>query len=221
MKPHILLSPADKEGSGSNDPVKRLAARYNIPEKDVEALLYGSRAPKGEPQGSSIKETPMPEDFRPNFSAPPPRGDRGWSPVNILSLVVGILGVMALTIILIVVLRNDGRREHEMMMREHMMHMGPPMMRPPIQAPDTAVKKPGLSENTTPEENAPPPASENEMAKAKPAAKHHSSPSHSSGYVTTNSLEAQEHLAEMRAEGNMKAKIRQSAKNGMTIYTVR
>jgi hypothetical protein len=220
MKPHLLLSPADKEGSGSNDPVKRLATRYNIPEKDVEALLYGSRAPKGEQEGSSIKDKPMPEDFRPNYSTPPPRGDRGWSPVNILSLVVGILGVLALTIILIAVIHNDGRHEREIMMRQHMMNMmPPPLMRQPP-APDT-TKKSGISENTIPDESTPPPASENEMAKTKPASKSHHTAHSSSGYVTTNSLEAQEHLAEMRAEGNMKARVRQSAKNGMTIYTVK
>jgi hypothetical protein len=213
MKPHIHFSPDEPESKGSNEPVKRLSERYNIPEKDVEALLYGSRAPKLEVSGST-KEKSMPQD--PNYG--PPQKQSGWSTANILSLIVGILGIMALTIILVQVIHN-GRHEFP--------HYGmnipppPPIMpapNPPQPMPDTS-KNPNPATNHQQQETAPP-ASQNEP-ESKPAKIHRSAPHTSGGFMTSNSIEAQEHLAELRAEGNTKAKIRQMKKNGVTIYSVK
>ncbi len=219
MKQHLLYSADAETGSGSNEPVKRLANRYHIPEKDVEALLYGSRAPKSDALGSDIKGKSMAEEFRSNYNAPPRQS--GWSPVNVLSAIVGILGIMALTIILIsVVQRNNFNRMHS-----GMMHPPPPMMAPNPPQPamqDTAARKnTAMNEKT---EDVPPPATTNEI-NTKPAPKAHSyshSMRHSApGFSTSNSVEAQEHLAEMRADGNTKAKIHGGTKNGVTIYTVK
>ena len=77
MKPQIIFSPDTESGSAS-EPVKRLATRYGIPEKDVEALLYGSRAPKGEALGFDINDKSMAEDFRPGYGKPPRQS--WWSP---------------------------------------------------------------------------------------------------------------------------------------------
>jgi hypothetical protein len=217
MKPVLLFSPDEAAGSGSSEPVKRLAARYHIPENDVEALLYGSRAPKIGQESSSLNETrTMQDDFRPSYGAP--QRDRGWSPVTILSIVVGLLGLMALTILLIAVIRKDNLHDRERIAYDRMM-IPPPIMHPPVQPPQPqqdTTKKPGLSDNAQSADANPP--SENEMAK--PAPKHHT-PRTPSGFSTSNSLEAQEHLAELRAEGNTKARIHESTRNGVTIYTVR
>ena len=219
MKQQIIFSPDTEKGSGSTEPVKRLANRYGIPEKDVEALLYGSRAPKSEASGSDTKGKPMADDFRPNYPVQPPR-ERGWSPVNVLSAIVGILGILALTIILVNVLR-----------RPRFDHMSGFMMPPPRMEPQNAPH-PAMMDTTssTPKETSsndkpddiPPPASSNAIDSKAAPVKHHSTASHhSAGFSTTNSMEAQEHLAEMRADGNTKARIHSSSKNGVTIYNVK
>ncbi len=217
MESQIIFSADTEKSSGSSEPVKRLATRYGIPEKDVEALLYGSRAPKSEASGSDRKGKPMADEYRPNFSVPSPH-ERGWTPLNVLSTIVGILGIMALTIILISILKR-----HEF--NPHMAGGIPPPMvtpqnSPPPAMPDTsAPKETSMKEKS---DDVPPPAEPNEL-EAKPAQKKHRSiTTHTSaGFTTTNSLEAQEHLAELRADGNSKAKIHQSSKNGMTVYNVK
>ncbi len=218
MKQHILHSSDAETSLGSNEPVKRLANRYHIPEKDVEALLYGSRAPKSDALGSDIKGKSMADEFRSNYSEPSRQS--GWSPVNILSAIVGVLGIMALTIILISVIH----RNHYYHMGDGMMHPPPPpMMAPnpphPVTQDTAAPKSTGINDKP---EDMPQPATRNEIT-TKPAPKIHShSVRHSSsGFSTSNSVEAQEHLAEMRADGNTKAKIHGSTKNGMTIYNVK
>ncbi|MEP7235248.1 MAG: hypothetical protein ABI778_08130 [Ignavibacteriota bacterium] len=212
-----LFSPDAEGGSPKSEPVKRLANRYGIPERDVEALLYGSRAPKSEPSGSDTKENTMAEDFRPNFTIEPPR-QRGWSPVNVLSAIVGILGIMALAIILISVLNRHHFEHYGGMMPPppHAMPM-PEQPHPPVSEPASIPKDSSLGQRS---DEVPPPAATNEIA-SRPAAKHRSSGRSSTGFTTSNSMEAQERLAEMRADGNNKAKIRGSSKNGVTIYTVK
>jgi hypothetical protein len=219
IQQHIFFSPDAETGSSSSEPVKRLSSRYGIPEKDVEALLYGSRAPKREASGSDTKGKLMADEFRPTYNIQPPR-ERGWSPVTVLSVIVGILGIMALTIILIAVLH----RPHF----EHFDHMGggippPPQMNapnPPHPAMIDTASSPKEAGMTEKQDEVPPPAQSNEIIKKSPK-KHHASSSHSSGFTTSNSMEAQEHLAEMRADGNTKAKIHGSSKNGVTIYNVK
>jgi hypothetical protein len=218
VKPQIFFSADAEKGSGSSEPVKRLAGRYGIPEKDVEALLYGSRAPKSEASGFDRKGKPMADEFRPNISIPPPK-ERGWSPINVLSAIVGILGIMALTIILIAVLkRHEFNHMAERMQLPHMEAPNPPP--PAIQDTSSASSK-GTVMNEK-QDDVPPPSEPN-VIEAKPTQKkHHNVEAHSSqGFTTTNSIEAQERLAELRADGNSKAKIHLKSKNGMTIYSVK
>lgn len=216
MKKDIQYSP-EAGSSGSSEPVKRLAERYHIPEKDVEALLYGSRAPKSEALGSDTQRKSMADEFRSGYGAPPQK-QSGWSPINILSAIVGVLGIMALTIILVAVIN----RHEPYHMGEGMHHPPMPMMAPPPPAPimpDTSSRSSSMNEK---QDEVPPPA-ESSNPETKPAAKpHHRAASHaSSGFSTSNSVEAQERLAEMRADGNSKARIRQSTKNGVTIYSIK
>jgi len=222
VKQVILLSP-DTESSSSGEPVKRLATRYGIPEKDVEALLYGSRAPKAEALGFDIKDKTMPEDFRPDYGTPSPRRS-WWSPLNVLSVIVGILGIMALSIILIRVIQDGRHNYHEFgnMMPPPPMIMHPNAPHPAM--PDTSLAIPRATGMNEKQDDVPPPASVNEIEKT-PAPKKHRSASirHSSGggFTTSNSIEAQERLAEMRADGNSKAKIHEKTKNGVTTYNVK
>lgn len=217
MKQQILYSPDSEKSQGSSEPVKRLANRYNIPEKDVEALLYGSRAPKSEALGSDIKGKSMADEFRSNYSTPPRQN--GWSPINVLSAIVGVLGILALTIILVGVIQ----RNHFYHMADGMMHPPPPMIAPNPPHPvlqDTTVPR-GMGMNDKPDD-IPQPATTNEITtKPAPKAHSHSIRRSSNGFSTSNSVEAQEHLAEMRADGNTKAKIHGGTKNGVTIYTVK
>lgn len=218
MKAQIFFSPDTEKGSGSSEPVKRLAGRYGIPEKDVEALLYGSRAPKSKASGSDMKVKPMAEEFRPNFSVPPPR-ERGWSPLNVISAIVGIMGILALVIILVAVVKRHDFDHHMMGGMPPPPMMVPP--NPPHQAmQDTSAAQKGLTMTDKPDD-VPPPAETNEMAKETPKKKHSSASRAPSGFNTTNSMEAQEHLAELRADGNSKAKIQQRTKNGITVYKVK
>jgi hypothetical protein len=222
MKHQILFSPDTEKGS--SEPVKRLAEKYNIPEKDVEALLYGSRAPKVSTEGSSNKDKPMPEDFRPNY-APPPTRQSGWSPLTILSLVVGILGILALTIVLVAVIGHNNRQNHDFVMHNRMMGIPPPIIpgqqqQPPMVDTTSKNEKPIINQ---PNEEVPPPSLRNEFERNRSTPKRsHSTVKHSSsGFITSNSLEAQERLAELRADGNSKARIRQMKKNGVTLYNVK
>ena len=222
MKNQIQFSPDIESNSGTTEPVKRLADRYNIPEKDVEALLYGSRAPKGEALGSHNKGKSMAEEFRSNYGGPPRQN--GWSPINVLSAIVGILGILALTIILISVIQR-----HNYHMGDGMPHPPPPMTGPnpppPVMSDTAAAKSAAMN---TKQDEVPPPAATNEI-ETKSAPKAHRSTINrlrirgyaSSGFSTSNSIEAQERLAEMRAEGNSRAKIHGKSKNGVTMYDVR
>ncbi|MDP4229589.1 MAG: hypothetical protein Q8916_04190 [Bacteroidota bacterium] len=158
----------------------------------------------------------MADEFRSNYGAP--QKQSGWSPVNVLSLVVGILGVMALTIILIAVLRRPNFHH----MSDGMPHPPPPMMMTPNQPPQRGGMDSSRRETPSMNENqgtVPPPATMNEMERPSPKPRRHTS-SRSSAFTTSNSVEAQEHLAEMRADGNTKARIRMKTKNGVTIYSV-
>lgn len=218
MKQQIIFSPDAEHGSDSSEPVKRLAQRYNIPEKDVEALLYGSRTPKSEAWGSDTKGKPMPEEFRPVYQIPPPQQPSGWSAVNVLSAIVGVLGILALTIILIAVLKRHDFSHHPA-------DMPPP---PPMTAPERlhaeiqdSSKKDETSINNK-QDDIPAPATKNEMENKSASKPHYRIIRQSSpGFATTNSLEAQEHLAELRADGNSRARIRQSKRNGLTVYNVK
>jgi hypothetical protein len=219
VRPQIFFAADAEKGSGSSEPVKRLANRYGIPEKDVEALLYGSRAPKTEAFGSDTKEKIMADEFRPNYTIQPPPRERGWSPINVISAIVGVLGIMALTIILISVLkRHEFNHASDGIPSPHTAVPNPPS--PTMQ--DTSSPMPKSAVMNEKPDDVPPPSEPNEI-EAKPAPKkHHATSSHiSHGFTTTNSIEAQEHLAELRADGNSKAKIHSSSKNGMTIYNVK
>jgi hypothetical protein len=212
VKPQIHFSPDASDSPGSGEPVKRLSERYNIPEKDVEALLYGSRAPKGELGGSSTKDKTMPEIHNTNYGP-----NRGWSPLTVISLVLGILGIMALSIILFHMLHHE-RHEFPPRFGGNM----PPQMMPapyPQPQPTDTVRTPSPAMNQAPEEPRPEvryPYSENPAPR-----KTHRPSTTSSGFSTSNSIEAQEKLAEMRADGNTKARIRSTKRNGVTIYNVR
>lgn len=161
----------------------------------------------------------MADEFRSNYGAP--QKQSGWSPVNVLSAIVGVLGIMALTIILISVIH-----------RNNFYHMGAGMPPPPMMTPNpprpamldsssSAPRKEGTA-MTDRQDDAQKPSVTNEAGSNPDAKPHYRIIRHASpGFSTSNSVEAQERLAEMRADGNSKAKIRQKTKNGITIYSVK
>ena len=225
MKEQILLSPEGDKGSGNGETVRRLAERYGIPERDVEALLYGSRAPKSEAMGSDMKEKSMAEDFRPGYRGMSPQRDTGWSPLNVLSAILGILGIVAIIAMVMMFAMRNRREDFE---GNRIPGTSTPMMATKpnsVGIKDSACctpKKEAAAMNTVPDDDSMQGMSE-ETSNPKPSPKKHKAAHHhsASGFTTPNSIEAQEHLAEMRAEGNSKARIRQSTKNGITVYSVK
>jgi hypothetical protein len=74
---------------------------------------------------------------------------------------------------------------------------------------------------TTEEAPAEEPKTEKPAAKKSTTRKPKAAASSSSAFRTSNSMEAEEKLAEMRADGRSNAKIKTIKKNGVTLYEVK
>ncbi|MBS1902338.1 MAG: hypothetical protein JSS75_01380 [Bacteroidetes bacterium] len=199
---------------------KRLSERYGIPESEVQNLLYGT-------QSASAPNIPLPSvKGEPAMPTAVERNSR-WNPVSILGALLGVVGVLSLVVV-IMMLQRDRMPElpattmHHLQMPPEM----PPQAPPPAPESGMAAAAPKIdsccmpsSPKTTEETSANEPSSE--KPSTTPKKRRTVSHPRSTGYSTTNSMEAEEHLAELRAEGNAKAKISSSTKNGVTTYTVR
>lgn len=212
---HRLLD-ADERSSGAS---KRLSDRYGIPEGEVQNLLYGKTAtpaadapanPRGEPRMPTMVEK-----------------NNRWNPVSILGALLGVVGVLSL-VVAIMLLQRDRAPE---LPTTYTRHMPPEMSQTPPPPPAEATPAPGdhmmmdsccmpPKDKAANEMKSEEPNSEAPKATPKKAHRsvHHAAPK---GFQTTNSMEAEEHLADLRAEGNSKAKIHTTTKNGVTTYTVR
>lgn len=212
-----VLFDADERSGGAS---KRLSERYGIPQDEVKKLLYGANAPT--PTASDVLSndsggTPMPITEKNNR----------WNPVSILGALLGVIGVLSLIVAIIVLQRNGPELPwefHHTMPHDMVQSMPPEAVMPAPEAPktmDSCCMKP--NETSTSQSNTEAPVND-EAEAPKPVTKkthhsmHHQTPK---GFATSNSMEAEEHLAELRAEGNSKAQIRSSTKNGVTTYSVR
>ena len=133
-----------------------------------------------------------------------------------LGMVLGILGILALGAAIILILKWNGHLATPEMATEHATAPAPTRADSTAHATDTAPNFVIQDSMTLEEMEAMPheePKPTKQPIKRKAPAKRH--------YTTSNNLEAQERLAEMRAEGNQRARIQRITKGGVTLYQVR
>lgn len=208
-----VYSPEAAEPASSESVADRISERYGIPKAEVEALLGGNKPiPTGEAHpmtmGALMNKQQQPIE--------PMTQDNKWHPIAMLGMVLGILGILALGAAIILILKWNGHLATPEMAAEHTVAPAPSRVDSTSQAPDTAPNF-VIQDSMTLEEMEAMPHEEAKPAKQQvkrkaPMRRH---------YTTSNNLEAQERLAEMRAEGNRRAKIQRITKGGVTLYQVR
>ncbi len=185
-------------------PVERVSNRYGIPKNEIEALIAGKPLGKREPHPLTMgalmdkKQTnPIMHDEK-----------QSWSPVAVLGTILGVIGILSLIVLLVFIMRTP--KKTEPVAKQEIATPGAPSA-------ELTPAPPPIDTTATTSEVTPP--AEEQAVKPKPAPKRRQVVARS--YLTTsNSLEAEEKLAELRAEGNRKAKINISSKNGVTTYKV-
>ncbi|HYM20780.1 MAG TPA: hypothetical protein VEW28_07245 [Candidatus Kapabacteria bacterium] len=214
----------EKSGSAS----KRLSERFGIPEQEVNDLLYGrvkDAASQSLPKGEL--RMPMPE-----------RESNRWNPLSIVAALLGVVGILSLITLMMVVWHHH-RSEMQFSNRDGSSEL---MQN---SSPQSGVTQPDQSSmENIPNRNSPGPVipmdsssmnpdSTNSASVNSPSANNGNSSSEANsapkktvhhvvrGYHTTSDMDAEEHLAELRADGNTHAKIRSFKKGGVTTYVVR
>jgi cytoskeletal protein RodZ len=201
----LRIQYAPDERSGSNDASKRLAERFGIPEEEVKKLL----TPK------SNEPAPLPK-IEPIIMNQNRDTRSGWNAISTLGALLGIVGILSLIVVIMMMMNHH----HERMMVEHIPPPPSAVLPTPAPAPPAAATMPDScctpsSAQTTEE-------SKTEEPKPQTPAKPKRKVSRqSSAYKTSNSMEAEERLAELRAEGNSKAKITTTKKNGVLMFEVK
>ncbi len=194
------------------DASKRLSDRFGIPEHEVKKLLYGEQ----------VRPNPTVSQGVPTM-IPATRDRSSWNTISILGALLGVVGILSLVVLMIFLMRHN-RPGAGPFGGEFGMNQPPPIMRsevphepmPPAAMPDSCCKKenPPTTADTPPE-----PEAQTQQAKPQHKAIHKSKPS--KGFVTSNSMEAEERLAELKADGNSKAKISSRKKDGVLMYEVK
>jgi hypothetical protein len=188
-------------------PVERVSNRYGIPKNEVEALIAGKPLGKSEPHPLTmgVLMDKQQTDLHMHDEK------QSWSPIAVLGTILGVIGILSLIVLLVFIMRAPKRPEPVIVRQEI---ATPAPMPVPVEAKPTLPPVDTIaSAPVEPPTAEPAPA----VRKATPKKKQVSSRSY---LTTTNSLEAEEKLAELRAEGNRKAKINISSKNGVTTYKV-
>lgn len=182
--------------------IARIAERYGIPPEEVKAVITDRSVVSGNPHPMTLGT--LMSDNEQTKGSSMAQSSR-WTPASVLLALLGILGTLALIALVIFLLRLDlgPRTEKEVVTIRDTVALPPPVL-PDRPADTTAV----LSEALPPPEPVQRPVVRRRRA-ARPV------------LTTSNSIEAEERLAELRAEGNAKAKIRRVARGGTTIYEVR
>ncbi len=212
------------ESGNAGSVSERISERYGIPPTEVEALLKGTKPiPQGEPHPMTMGALMGKEQSTQTMAT----GDNNkWNPTATLGMILGILGILSLVVAILLIARWRGGPDHPPMIRmadmpDHaVVTPAPPYAAPRV---DTAkatvdssaknVLQPRVDVVIEPSELVPENAKPKKLtAKRAPTVKH---------FATSNSIEAQERLAEMRAEGNKKARVQRITKNGVTLYQVK
>lgn len=189
---------------GEETPVERVSNRYGIPKSDVEALIAGKPLDKSEPHPLTMGVLMDKQQT----SLYMHDEKQSWSPIAVLGAILGVIGILSLLVLLVFIMRTPKKPE-PVIVRQEIATPAPvaePVEVKPVLPPiDTIASEEPIVQPTP---NKPKAASKKKQVR-----------SHSY-LTTTNSLEAEEKLAELRAEGNRKAKINISSKNGVTTYKV-
>lgn len=190
--------PRDEEET----PVERVSSRYGIPKNEIEALIAGKPIGKTEPHPLTMGALMDKQQTDLHMHDE----KQSWSPIAVLGAILGVIGILSLIVLLVFIMRTPKKSEPILVKQE---------IATPAPATETVEAKPVLPPIDT---LAPTPV---EPASDKPKAIQKKKQVSSRSYLTTtNSLEAEEKLAELRAEGNRKAKINISSRNGVTTYKV-
>ncbi len=211
---------APDERSGSADASKRLSERFGIPEQEVRKLLYGS--------GSSAAPTPPPPTPPPTppVIQPPvimPQPEHHWNPVSTLGALLGVIGILALAAAIVIIMRVQHHEPPMIVDMPPRHEMPAPAAEPPPPSamPKDSCCQPSTAVTDKPTETAPAEEPKQEKPTVSKPAHHKVKTSSAAAYRTSNSMEAEEKLAELRADGHSKAKIRTITKNGVTLYEVK
>lgn len=196
-----IVLPDDTEET----PVERVSNRYGIPKNEIEALIAGKPLGKREPHPLTMGAL---MDKKQQTDSTMYDEKQSWSPVAVLGTILGVIGILSLIVLLVFIMRTP--KKTDPLAKQEIATPGAPTAEltpapPPI---DTLAATPEVT-----------PPTEEEVEKPKPTPKRKQVAARSF-LTTSNSLEAEEKLAELRAEGNRKAKINISSKNGVTTYKV-
>lgn len=209
-----LYRPDGAEAGNSGSVANRISERYGIPPEEVEALLVGKKPiPSGEPHPMTMGAVMKKEQPRELMTSQ----NNKWHPIVMLGMVLGILGILALGAATILIIKWDGHiATPEIAAKQEMSTPSLPPRAEPAQLPDTTANFVVQDSMTLDQLE----ALQNEQQKvAKKTPKRRAVTSRH--YTTSNSIEAQERLAELRAEGNKRARIQRTQKGGVTMYQVR
>lgn len=185
-------------------PVERVSSRYGIPKGEIEAFIEGKPLDKSEPHPLTmgvLMDKQQTDVYMHDEK-------QSWSPIAVLGAILGVIGILSLIVLLVFIMRTPKKPELATVRQE--IATPAPIAEPtkPIVPPvDTIVPVP-VEPLVQPSPDKPTVAPKKKQVSSR------------SYLTTTNSLEAEEKLAELRAEGNRKAKINISSKNGVTTYKV-
>jgi outer membrane biosynthesis protein TonB len=194
----------------SNDPppLERLSARYGVPKETFDALLRGSELDLKNAHPLTMAALEQTAGHQSNNRMN--NRQTTWSPVAVLGVILGVVGILSLAVLFAFIMRMNQPQPPVIPVQEAPTAAAPMPVPAPIPDTLTAEHQPEEIIPVEPKEM-PPPTAAKPKSKPKPKIYLH----------TSDGLEAQEKLAELRSEGNKKAKIITSEKNGVTFYTVR
>lgn len=185
-----------EEGHQRSETAQKISERYGVPKEEVDAIITNRPIQPGAPHPMTMGS--LMKDSHTSTGSYMTQPHSRWSPAAIVGIVLGILGILAIATLLVYILREP--RKVEVVMQEPPAEVIPP-------EPDTVFIEPIA-------EPAPEPA-----PAPKPAVRRRTAPA--PVLSTSNSLEAEERLAELKAAGNSKARITRVTRGGTTIYQVR
>lgn len=177
----------------------RISERYGVPPEEVDAIIADRQIRRGQPHPMTMGALMNEHD---TFTgAHMAQSQSRWSPADVVGIVLGILGILAIATLFIFLLSwNKQPHPTETIIRDtvRVVEAAPPV--------DTMASEPIVDEAPA-------------MAPPRTVARRRTAPAPL--LSTSNSLEAEERLAELKAAGNTKARITRVNRGGTTIYQVR
>jgi hypothetical protein len=189
-----------EESHTSSETAVAISERYGVPPQEVDAIIMDRPVQHGTPHpmtlGALMNDTDKSKGSRMTQS------QSRWNPAAVVGTVLGILGTLAIVTLLIFILRWDKE----------------PSKAEVVTVKDTVFVAVPSSLDTLPtiQDSDVEPAP---LTTTKPIARRRTGAA--PVLSTSNSLEAEERLAELKAAGNSKARIVRVNRRGTTLYQVR